>query len=99
MRGWFWRTLATRSWARYFAFALASAIYVVGVPSVSAQTAEEPAGLVFLESGISSVEDGPFVPDSYTFLPGDYVHFVFEVSGVKLRGDENSKNREISLTY
>lgn len=50
-------------------------------------------------AGVEQSEDGPFVPTEFTFLPGDYVHFAFEVSGFKTVGGDYATSRQIALTY
>jgi hypothetical protein len=81
-------------WSRPMMFALA-------VPCILfAALPESPqAKLKIVNAGVQRVEDGPFVPRDYKFLPGDYLHFEFAVSGFKISGDAYSESRQISLSY
>lgn len=80
-----------RHYASYCAVVLASAMGLAAAPP-------QP-GLAIVNAGIESEEDGPFVPADYTFLPGQYVYFTFQISGYKVKGDEYSGPREMSLAY
>lgn len=68
---------------------------------VAAQERTPPAqpNLTILNAGIESEEDGPVVPPDYAFLPGQYVYFAFQISGYRVKGDEYSGPRSMSLAY
>jgi hypothetical protein len=81
-------------WNPLTAFALA-------IPSILFAAAPESpqTKLQIVNAGVQRVEDGPFLPRDYKFLPGDYLHFEFAVSGFKVSGDAYSESRQISLNY
>ena len=62
--------------------ALASAGYSATVP------------LAILKPSVSDLEDGPAVPPSFTFVPGQFIFLSFEIGGYKV-----SDERKIHLTY
>jgi hypothetical protein len=37
--------------------------------------------LAIVQAGIQTSEDAPFAPKNYEFLPGEYLHFTFTISG------------------
>lgn len=57
----------------------------IGTPG-AAKPARAPfeVPLEILGAGISNAEDEPFVASSYRFMPGEFVYFVFQVSGYQL---------------
>jgi hypothetical protein len=55
--------------------------------------------LAFVETGIQSAEDAPFVPADYRFMPGDWIYFTFQVSGFKVAQNGDTEVRQISLRY
>jgi hypothetical protein len=60
---------------------------------------QTPNTLAITSAGVESEEDGPFVPAEYRFLPGDYLHFVFQVTGFKVERSGEEKHGRISLRY
>jgi hypothetical protein len=52
------------------------------------------APLAILKATISDMEDGPGVPPSFTFVPGQFVFLSFEVGGYQV-----SPDRKIHLSY
>jgi hypothetical protein len=60
---------------------------------------QAPNTLAITNAGVESEEDGPFVPAEYRFLPGDYLHFVFQVTGFKIERGGEEKPKRISLRY
>ncbi len=50
--------------------------------------------LAIINAGVEQVEDGPIVPQDFSFLPGDYVHFVFQISGFTPKGDKHATSRQ-----
>jgi len=55
--------------------------------------------LAIVGAGIEQAEDGPVVPSDFSFLPGDYVYFSFQVSGFKASGGEYAAGRQVALSY
>jgi hypothetical protein len=53
-----------------------------------------PAPLAILKPAISDMEDGPAVPATFTFVPGQFVFLSFEVGGYKV-----SPERKLQLSY
>jgi hypothetical protein len=76
-------------------------VLALAVPCILFAAAPEPTPLKLqiVNAGVQRAEDGPFVPHDYKFLPGDYLHFEFAVSGFKISGDAYSESRQISLNY
>ena len=78
-------------WARICLLAvLCSAVF-------AAQTPESP--LVITNAGVQRSEDAPFISPSYRFLPGEFVHFTFQVAGFKATTATEKQARKIGLTY
>lgn len=64
--------------------------------------AQEPAAeskLAIVQAGIQQSEDAPFVAADYTFLPGDYLHFTFEIAGFTPQSLNRDEVHKIALTY
>jgi hypothetical protein len=61
--------------------------------------AEAQPQLAIVGAGVEQAEDAPVVSSDFTFLPGDYVYFSFQVSGFKTSGGEYAAGRRLSLTY
>lgn len=76
-------------------------LFSLAIPSLLLAAApEQPqTKLQIVQAGVQRAEDGPFVPHNYKFLPGDYLHFEFAVSGFKISGDAYAESRQISLNY
>jgi hypothetical protein len=76
-------------------------VFALAIPSILLAAAPESPQpkLQIVNAGVQRAEDGPFVPRDYKFLPGDYLHFEFAVSGFKISGDAYSESRQISLNY
>ena len=76
-------------------------LFWLPVGTAMAQVGGTPAqtSLAIVNAGIESEEDGPVVPPDYAFLPGQYVYFSFQISGYKVKGDEYSGPRSMSLAY
>ena len=76
-------------------------VFALAIPSILVAAATEPSQpkLQIVNAGVQRAEDGPFVPHDYHFLPGDYLHFEFAVSGFKISGDAYAESRQISLHY
>jgi len=55
--------------------------------------------LAILAAGVQQTEDGTFVSQAYRFLPGDYLHFSFQVSGFTPHANASEEPAKISLTY
>jgi hypothetical protein len=72
---------------------------LTALAATQAQAAAPQPGLAIVDAGVQNEEDGPFVPPDYTFLPGHYLYFTFQISGYKVKGDEYNGPREISLAY
>jgi hypothetical protein len=70
---------------------------VAATASQSPKAIESP--LQILAAGVESSEDAPFVSSDFDFLPGDYVHLQFQISGYAVKGAEDSDVRKMSLTY
>ena len=86
----FWRAIPVR-----LGWRLPAAI-LFAITLLRAQGAKD---LAIVSGEIESAEDGPVVPSSYEFLPGDFLYFQFEVSGYKIeRTSEDSPGR-IRLAY
>ncbi len=49
--------------------------------------------LEILGAGLSSAEDDPFVSPSYRFMPGDFIYFVFQVSGYRVEAKPKDKEK------
>ncbi len=49
--------------------------------------------------GVQASEDAPFVTTDYRFLPGDYLHFTFQIAGFAVKSEERGEVRKISLSY
>src|ERR1700730_13333337 len=47
-----------------------------------------PAPLSILKPSISDIEDGPAVPATFTFVPGQFVFLSFEIGGYKVSSDQ-----------
>jgi hypothetical protein len=54
--------------------------------------------LEILGAGIASEEDAPFVTDSFRFMPGEFLYFVFQIGGyqVEAKGKEEG---QVHLSY
>jgi hypothetical protein len=52
------------------------------------------APLAILKPSLSDLEDGPAVPPSFTFVPGQFIFLSFEIGGYKA-----SDERKIHLSY
>ncbi len=52
------------------------------------------APLTILKPSVSDLEDGPAVPPSFTFVPGQFIFLNFQIAGYKV-ADE----RKIHLSY
>jgi hypothetical protein len=57
------------------------------------------SSLAIIEAGVQQSEDAPFVSGSYQFLPGDYLHFTFQIAGFAVKSEERNEIRKISLEY
>jgi hypothetical protein len=64
------------------------ALLACGLVTKPASTTESPrlgrpneVPLEILGAGISNAEDDPFVSESFRFMPGEFLYFVFQVSG------------------
>jgi hypothetical protein len=55
--------------------------------------------LAIVDAGISASEDSPFVPADYSFLPGDYVYFAFQVAGFSIGSFNRGEVQKLSLEY
>src|ERR1051326_8368577 len=53
-----------------------------------------PAPLSILKPAISDIEDGPAVPATFVFVPGQFVFLSFEIGGYKVSTDQ-----KIHLSY
>jgi hypothetical protein len=53
-----------------------------------------PAPLAILKTAVSDMEDGPAVPSTFTFVPGQFVFVSFEIGGYKA-----SPEQKIKLSY
>ena len=60
---------------------LASLLLVLCASSLLA--ADVQPKLAIVSAGVQQVEDGPFVSSEFSFVPGDYVHFAFQVTGLQ----------------
>jgi hypothetical protein len=76
---------------------LASLLLVLCSSSLLA--ADVQPKLAIVSAGVEQVEDGPFVSSEFSFVPGDYVHFAFQVTGFKTTGGDYAAGRQLALTY
>ena len=60
-------------------FLAAAVLWLLASPYQAARAADLTLGIV--QAGIQASEDEPFVRPNYEFLPGEYLHFTFTVSG------------------
>lgn len=72
---------------------------LMALSAFSLLASEAQPQLAIVGAGIEQAEDGPVVPPDFTFLPGDYVYFSFQVSGFKTSGGEYAAGRQVALTY
>lgn len=56
--------------------------------------AAAPAPLAILKPAVSDMEDGPAVPSTFTFVPGQFVFVSFDIGGYKV-----SPEKKIHLSY
>lgn len=63
------------------------------------ETPTETSKLAIVDAGIEASEDAPFVPAGYSFLPGDYLYFTFQIAGFTAHSLNRGEVRTISLTY
>ncbi len=60
-------------------FLAAGVLALLSLHLASARAAESALSIV--QAGIQTSEDSPFARANYEFLPGDYLHFTFTISG------------------
>ncbi len=93
------RMRLNRRWQRFLPFA-AILVWCL-VTGLTARAVAYPSGAAYfdvpleiLAAGISSAEDDPFVAESYRFMPGDFLYFVFEVGGYHLEKKQKEKEKD-----
>ncbi|MBV9499929.1 MAG: hypothetical protein JO138_11195 [Acidobacteriaceae bacterium] len=57
------------------------------------------ASLAIIDAGVQQSDDAPFVSTEYHFLPGDFVYFTFQVAGFRIKSDDSTETKQISLEY
>jgi hypothetical protein len=72
---------------------------LMALSALSLLAFEAQPQLAIVGAGVEQAEDGPFVSSDFTFLPGDYVYFSFQVSGFKTSGGDYAAGRKLALTY
>ncbi len=55
--------------------------------------------LAIVDAGVEQSEDAPFVSRDYSFLPGDYLYFSFQIGGFGIRSEDRDEVHKIALTY
>lgn len=78
------------------AAALCLAVFIVS-PNEVARDNDNPLAIV--DGGVQRSEDAPYAPQTYEFLPGDYVYFTFHVSGFTTKKNETNEIKSLSLEY
>ncbi len=56
------------------------------------------SALSIINAGVQSSEDGPIVPPSFRFMPGDDLHGTFQIAGFAIK-QSGEQTRSISLKY
>jgi hypothetical protein len=75
-------------------------VFVFVTLCLSGQEAEAPhANLAIVQAGVQQSEDAPFAPADYTFLPGDFLYFTFQIAGFAIQSLDRDEVHKISLTY
>ncbi|HEX4750106.1 MAG TPA: hypothetical protein VH302_11240 [Bryobacteraceae bacterium] len=68
-------------------------------PAACAQETAPETRLAIVQAGVQQSEDAPFVSANYTFLPGDYLYFTFEIAGFTPESLNRDEVHKIALTY
>ena len=74
-------------------------LYILACFLVVDLSAADTPALTVVHAGVENAEDAPFVPASYAFAPGDFVYFVFEVSGYKTSGGQYETQHQLELSF
>ncbi len=73
------------------------ALALFGSTALSGQTPEST--LVITDAGVQRSEDAPFISPSFKFLPGEFLHFTFQIAGFKATAASETQARKIALAY
>ena len=55
--------------------------------------------LAIIAAGVQQQEDGAFVTTDYSFFPGDFVYFTFQIAGYGSTSNDDTGTRSINLAY
>ena len=75
--------------------AIFAALLAVPVPQCRAADST----LAIVSAGVQQSEDSPFVSSGFQFLPGEDLHFTFQISGYAIQTSNHGDLRKISLSY
>jgi hypothetical protein len=63
------------------------------------ETQDNHSTLAIVQAGVEESEDAPFLPADYQFMPGDYLYFMFQISGFSVQSFNRDDVHRISLRY
>jgi hypothetical protein len=73
-------------------------MFRVVVPALICPALLSAAGLAIERMAMQQFEDGPLLPASYEFLPGETAHFVCRLAGYQIQTSEN-ESRSVKLSW